>query len=647
MGKLKRKITELDDFTIESSSKEQLTDEKLLKSKQKFVDNFIYDFTEEELAAKHTLETIFKKCHSFGYTYKCIKEALDLDPVQIGYFAKAIAVVADLQLIELNKSQNVFDTNFHEPSANDDKKNILIDSPTEYETDGHSNVEFFQQKEQSFYQSLDAVLCNLVQNTHIPIPMDTDGKYNINDVDWYVNQLECGVLSKLLPFGQEFLHNIIKITKSNNIGNLLKFSQESNFLIYTLQRGNGIITHWISKILNKSETSGTSLFDNSEIEWQEANNRNCIDVLIKLFDLAASVHNDIQSYEMARDKLKRLEKIENESIEHKRKLESDRIRKLNSKRNAVTFILERRSEYDKLSANSKMKHPFYILGQDVRKSSVSSLKRFSKKLKSLLHPDTETDPQWKEKCENSFKEASLALDLCMELLKNPTKLSHCTNGPIIDFFDNDLKADTNAHTANINHVNSYHDLYSNSNPFNVTYMIIPDFTVECIDTKIGTLQITIDMTLISQKIFTGNIYFNVLVHRPVHGDEPITIIPNIDKLSFWKKVDILFTNSNFHTTTVEAVQPINFGGMKKYFVGVQIGGKMGSSLIKWKSIYVELEKKGRNAKQMEILLNTFVGAPFVSKGHSQMVNSIRDNKDKMERYLNECIEAAQRWANKI
>ncbi|GIX66348.1 DnaJ domain containing protein, putative [Babesia caballi] len=309
-----------------------------------------------------------------------------------------------------------------------------------------------------------------------------------------------------------------------------------------------------------------------------------------------------------------------EQRRRQREEQAEVARKSKLKRDAISYVLARVSECESPSAPGNIRHPFYILGIRPSRCNEGLLRKWGRKLKTLLHPDTEHDPEWKALAERAFKEASLALEKCATFngaARSYVGLRIVDNPPFAAFIGLSPSSEGEAEAS----ASSSSSSCSSSSCDNIvtapSVVIIPSFVVSCMESKAGALNVLLDPSVFSQPRFTKlgkNKQVVVYVHRPVHCDEPSAFCVSRVSVSDVRRVPLPdSTQSKQLSIKVDAVQPIMFGSAWRYFVGVQLVGDQGASLVAWRSIYVELASKGRTASHVCKLLGTFLGASFVNQ----------------------------------
>lgn len=184
----------------------------------------------------------------------------------------------------------------------------------------------------------------------------------------------------------------------------------------------------------------------------------------------------------------------------------------------------------------------------------------------------------------------------------------------------------------------------------------------------------------------------VYVHRPVRGGPPLALVPSSGELSLTLQQEVQLRAAGDGggaqsavsvagpwekevAIDVPAVQPLTLDSPQRYWVGVQVRSRKGRvSLVKWISLTLAVsppqpasaveagvleEQSSASARAAVALLQTFVGAPFLSRG---LLESVQASLPKLKKtlqqqgasaalatealgLLEQCMQSARVWAD--
>lgn len=701
--------TTVDEFDVEEPiikrpakvSKKSASKEKSLPLQ--FLDNFLTDFTVDELAAKRTVETIYGSSSSFSYTFRCLAETLftnECDKPLILSFTKAMAAVADEYFL-----RNLV------VGAISPKKFVTSDSAS-LDASTLKNYEFLLVgtiKKLKDVMSLDAnifgwhkimswVRCLLLDGLSRELRSLVSSFFD--EKDTIVDTILCGlsrfkdVISKLSNCAEGSKPKSKGSRKNKNafgIQDCLEVMDQILDLFAFLRHVQRVVA---TAVANRSESEGLpALLEAIELELgipsdvgtmngvfpdtngpcaavktssgmdvdgpnvnAEGHQEFSIDYKVECVKLLLS--NDccgclsdadlLSECDFLRQKFDNIYQSFAEYRQRQKEHQAELIKKSKLKRDAITYVLSRLSESESPSAPAVIRHPYYVVGIPPSKCTEEMLRRCGRKLKTLLHPDTEHDPEWKPRAEQAFKEASVALEKCAAMGGALPNYGHMRMGvqpPYAAFIGLVAQSDveSNSPSAAVSASESAIEA--------PTLTLLPPFMVSCIESKSGSISVSVDPSLFSMNGFKklgNNKHLVVYMYRPTHGEEPAALRIHQSYIYGMKRVQLPETTNGKHVSVkIDAVQPIAFGSAWRYFVGVQVVGDLGASLVSWRSVYVELATKGRTASHVSKLLSTFEGAPFVNQGLLQgHLGRCRDGaKADAEAFLLDCAKSAQRWAD--
>ncbi|KAK2198086.1 Chaperone J-domain superfamily [Babesia duncani] len=616
---------------------------------RQFLEAFLVDFNGEDLAAKRTVETIYRASGSFSYTYRSLEEAFESNDSILKPFFKAMACIADeVYLVERLHSSK---------SSNGAVDPVILTSLQA----------LFQQRMKS-----------VIDKVNID-PTLTGWKRLVASVKCFFSS---GLAKEIKASSgsngaDDFNKNIEEIRSTiSNLISVSEFQNSTKSKRKKLEMGPDNLQEWLSSmdeianVFNFLRHCYQSLFDIVE-KCQESDT---LQRVIDTFETDLKLENNVDIVEkvealqiLMRDEARGClsdqvmendyvparfaDMIEQYQQEMQRKnQQSDELaKKLKQKRESVAYILQRVEECNKPNLAPCFNHPFYILGIPPKIATKEVLRRCGRKLKTLLHPDTEQDVNFKLLAERGFKEAADALEKATTLVENNVNTRGFRMGPaapFASFIGLPLESEADAGGPNV-------DLRGNVATLAPTLMLVPRFDLRCDDSKTGSITVSMDPYDLfengASQHLGRNKCMHVYLHRPVHGDEPVCLTVNADLICSTQKVSIP-DSGKLRTVTAkfEAVQPMVIGSAWKYFVGVQISSDRGTSVISWKSIYIELVQKGRTANQLIKLLSTFEKAPFIDQILlDYKVQALRGNpnsKAEAEIFLIECSKLAMRWA---
>lgn len=674
--------------------------------KRIYYENFIEELNEEELTYKKTVEDLFHMYKSFGLIYSIMKKGnYLLTKEKCDSFLKS--VVSFIDELFLN-SPNLFDTATASTTTTatnaTSTTNETINSATNinktnstFSVTGNENV---TKKRKIDLEDLD--LTNkkkLTEETNKEPNSITNilCKAYIEDLLRDINSIDQNFSEN--NFVQDFLFilkNILKLKTSiaaeqvknrfDKIKGILHMGKEifdSDEFIDEENEGNkksvrefvdemcvkldliepamkAVIykqNFWSKSILNKSEYDSLNSIFNLDVDAE----KETVDKLYQevLLLLSEKMTQDKDCL-FAKEKLERLKNVYDAEIQRKLQQEMELSKKLEDKRKAVQFIIDRYNEYIWFDKNSPKKHSFYILGINPRIITEDQLKSFGKRLKHMLHPDKEPNKEWKEKAESAFKEASLAILGCQQDFKTKV-LKHLEPGPLAPYLSligleghdaaaaagaggfsqadtNATKGGTGGQDPSVNGTSSSVHLPE----YYPTKAYYPKFELKCVDQKVGTILIDIKCPLQLGVIKKVILY----VHRPIYGDEPINLIPDDSFLSTKEEQNVNVKNLNQPIEVkVDYVQPLEIATSIKYYIGIQLIAERGNTMINWNSIHITLHKFS-NKNIIKKLLSSFKNAPFINQVKLNTVLS-NENKDEMAKLLTECIAQAKKWAQTV
>ncbi|EDO06749.1 uncharacterized protein BBOV_IV003880 [Babesia bovis T2Bo] len=635
-----------------------------------FLDNFLVDFTPDELAAKRTVEVIYGSSGSFSYTFKSLQESLFSSRGEndlILKFLKALSAVADEYfLLDVLSTGEKVETLSTAPN----KSPIVTSTITNY----------------------GLLLKGVVRRLESVIKID------LNASGWHKidSMVKCFLLDGLLPELRSLILSYFDETNAG-IDEVLYSLRRVNELAITLDlayenvdegmepAGSGKlnaelcigltnrITEFITylrdarkiiamAVINRPESEGLeSLIKVIEIQLGIKQNLSAVDAVslhtkVETIRLILSSENSkfFGDSDLSLDSAFIRQKFENICLafeEQKRKQQEEQaelMKRCKLKRDAIRYILARVSEVENPNTSLGIKHPGYIVGIPPTKCNNETLRKCGRKLKTLLHPDTEHDLEWKERAEHAFKEASLALEKCANYYTSihTSSLKMPIQPPFAAFIGLTPGSEPSGQPNPESNLSDTDNILTQP-----TLLLLPVFALNCMDRKVGSLSIVMDPSTFTLSGFSKlgkNKRMIVYLHRPTHGDEPSSFKVDRSCVSEVKRISLPEAVHGKHLTArVDAVQPIIFGNAWRYFVGVQLVGDIGASPVVWKSIYVELATKGRTVAQVGTLLSTFTGASFIDQDILQShIARCRDgSKVDGESFLQDCARAAQRWAD--
>lgn len=392
--------------------------------------------------------------------------------------------------------------------------------------------------------------------------------------------------------------------------------------------------------MNKSEYDSLNSVLNLDIDAPNEKTEETYDEVINLLGNKMTTNKDILG---AKNKLERIKISYDAEIQRKQQQEMEMLKKLEDKRKAVQFIIDRYDEYTWFDKNSPKKHSFYILGINPRNITEDQLKYFGKRLKHILHPDKEPNPEWKQKAESAFKEASLAILGCQKEFRTKI-LKTLEPGPSAPYLS--LIGIENNSQIPESQQNSQQNSSPSSNTtlpqYYPTHAYYPKFDLKCVDQKIGTILIDIKCPVqlgVIKKVI-------VYAHRPIYGTEPISLIPEDIYISCKNEIDVNIKNFNQNIEArIDYVQPLEIATSTKYYIGIQLIAERGTTMINWNSINITLHKFS-NKNIIKKLLLSFKNASFINQPQLNVILS-NENKDDMTTFLNDCIAKAKSWAQTV
>ncbi|EAN34256.1 hypothetical protein TpMuguga_01g01018 [Theileria parva strain Muguga] len=671
---------------------------------RQFLNSFLVDFTEDELAAKRTVETIYNASRSFSYTYRSLHEAFFTKSTQLTTllpFVKAISSVADTAILlstmnSKNSSTNTNTTNTsnNKSSTNANNVNGKVDPVSSgvlmnYELIMLGIFRKFYLKLHEFeslegnrtwekvLELMEALLKDGVfkelrglfsQVYNIEQMNYGDFKRYLTDFRLYLTHLQ----DELYPKSGN-KRKLASVSESFSLQNCIDFI---NFINRELDNLRKLLLNVVKHVMNTPVTDSlTSILNKLSNNFNDPDKANsasggsggqvedekcilkCVNMLLEEESLFYVVDGQIEhNVNMCLEKYNNMYKAYEEEVRRRSDAVSEFEKKRKFKRDSVQYVLDRLAEVNSPTLANNFKNPFYTVGLSPKLCTKESFRKYAKKLKMLLHPDTEHDADWKQKAEKAFKEASLALDQCVKLLETfsaslyrvgpaPPYLSHLN---IVLPPNSTFYTSTSSNTTTNESTPSDEDTKAKE----VQLVYFPEFSLRCDDQKVGSLSVEVDLTsLVDRKIWQSmgkNRQIIMYVLRPLHY-EPYTIQLPSEMISSTQKLKL--TDNPINKTPilkVEAVQPIRFGTSWKYFVGVKISGEMGSTLVSYKSLFIELPSKGRTINHITKLLKTFTNASFIDQNSLQLrLNAVKETNSKAEaeKFLIECTKLAQKWAD--
>ncbi|CRG99386.1 conserved Plasmodium protein, unknown function [Plasmodium relictum] len=628
--------------------------------KKIYYENFIDELNDEELMYKKTVEDLFCIYKSFGFIYSIIKKAnLLLSKENFDTFLKSLVSFIDELLLNnpnLFEKDNNLKLNYVNQENDVFSKKRKGNFEDTYISTNNDNNSFISIISKNYIEELLKDISNIDENF---------SETNFDDFLFIVKnilKLKNGIDTEHVKDRFEKIKNILNIGK--NIFNKEDFLDETN------EKKNKKRMHdhidemweklkviesvtvslvykqnfWYKNILNKSEYDSLNSLLNLDIE---ADNEKVEKVYSDVVLLLSEKMTQDKDLLFAKEKLERLKSSYDAEIQRKLQQEMELSKKLEDKRKAVQFIIDRYNEYTWFDKNSPKKHSFYILGINPRVISEEQLKSFGKRLKHILHPDKEPDKEWKKKAESAFKEASLAILGCQQEFKTKV-LKNLEVGPLapylsligIDINQNETSDKINSNQNNQNGTNS-----SNNGAlpqYYPTQAFYPKFDLKCVDQKIGTILVDIKCPVQLGVIKKVILY----VHRPIYGNEPMNLVPDDSFLSYKKEQNVNIKNLNQSIEArVDYVQPLEIASSTKYYIGIQLIAERGNTMINWNSINITLHKLS-NKNIIKKLLSSFKNAPFINQ--SQLNATLAsENKEDMTKFLNECIALAKKWAQTV
>lgn len=665
--------------------------------KRIYYENFIEELNDEELMYKKTVEDLFYIYKSFGFIYSIIKKAnLLLSKENFDTFLKSlVSFIDELFLYNPSLFNNELNNGLNVPYVN--KDNILPNKKRKYSEDTGSN-DINNMNDMNDINNVNNLnnlnnlnnmnnMNNEKTNEHTSFMNNMSKTYveelikDIKNIDDNFSETNCSdflyIVKNILKMKNtsdiecvknrfEKIKNVLNIGKSifdkkdilYDMNDHKKKAHEHIDDMYTkLNNIEPIIisiiykqNFWYNNILNKSEYDSINSILNLNIDVA---NEKIEEVYTEVLLLLSEEMTQNKDLHFAKEKLERLKTSYDAEIQRKLQQEMELTKKLDDKRKAVQFIIDRYNEYTWFDKNSPKKHSFYILGINPKNITEEQLKSFGKRLKHILHPDKEPDTEWKKKAESAFKEASLAILGCQQEFKTKI-LKNLEPGPMAPYLTLiGIESTTNESNEkdNINK-NKSSNLNDNNNnnlngttglhPYYPTQVYYPKCELKCVDQKIGTVLIDIKCPVQLGVIKKVILY----VHRPIYGNEPMNLIPDDTYLSYKKEHNVNVKNLNQSIEVrVDYVQPLEIASSTKYYIGIQLIAERGNTMINWNSINITLHKFS-NKNIIKKLLTSFKNATFINQ--AQLNNTLaNDNKDEMTKFLNECIAAAKLWAQTV
>ncbi|CAA9987446.1 conserved Plasmodium protein, unknown function [Plasmodium knowlesi strain H] len=635
--------------------------------KKVYYENFIDDLTDEELMYKKTVEDLFYIYKSFGFIYSIIKKAnLLLSKESFDMFLKSL--VSFIDELFLN-NPNLFDSEGNDVNQIFTNKEIggggtkkrKGEFEQTYIVNNSDNNSFMSILSKTYIEELLKDINNIDPNfnernaqDYLFITKHILKMKNTLEVEHVKNRID--KLKNILNVGKTIFHEdeVLDDNSNDNDGNKkIKVHDHIDQMIEKLKTiGPSIVaifykqSLWYKQIVNKSEYDSLNSILNLDVD---ADNKvvesTYADVILLLGDKMTQNKDLI----IAKEKLERLKTNYDAEIQRKLQQEMELSKKLEDKRKAVQFIIDRYNEYTWFDKNSPKKHSFYIIGINPRTTTEEQLKSCGKRLKHILHPDKEPDKEWKKKAESAFKEASLAILGCQQefktkILKN---LEPGPPAPYLALIGIETASDTNgvggSGVGPTSGVGEASDQGTARLPqYYPTQAYYPKFDLKCVDQKIGTILIDVKCPVQLGVVKKLILY----VHRPIYGAEPLNLIPEDSFLSHKMEQNVNVKNLNQSIEArVDFVQPLEIAASTKYYIGIQLIAERGNTMINWNSINITLHKFS-NKNIIKKLLSSFKNASFINQAQLNVVLS-NENKEEMTKYLNECIAAAKIWAQTV
>ncbi|PHJ22314.1 hypothetical protein CSUI_003833 [Cystoisospora suis] len=269
---------------------------------------------------------------------------------------------------------------------------------------------------------------------------------------------------------------------------------------------------------------------------------------------------------------------------------------------AMTALLRQRS----------VCHPFYLLGLNPQTATVQAVETVRKKWRVFLHPDKfHSIPHLLHKATEAFKVFQLAIDEALQTLSQRRIDSGWSPPPPPpDPSSTTSSASAAPSACQASSPASSRVPSSQGSPLNTpdpalsiplpTRHFSPDFSVEIAPRRKSLGVFFVYVPSARDSAFTEITEIRVYVHRPVQGGPPGALIPSPEALSSVLTKTVLLTSSmnpgeDEHAAAeekiqiVDAVQPLELGEERTYWVGVQVQGKKKDySLIRWKPICLRL-----------------------------------------------------------
>ncbi|GFE53592.1 hypothetical protein protein, putative [Babesia ovis] len=635
-----------------------------------FLDNFLTEFTPDELAAKRTVEVIYSSSGSFSYTFRSLQESIlsqSIDSHLVMSFLKALSAVADERYIrdlwsnaapgvkaksaQMNPSVVDSTVRNYEMLLTGVIKRLEHAMTMDPLAVGWSKLESLLRcfLNDGLSTELTCLVSTFFDQPHTGIDSIMHClerlKNVINTLDGAWGHTDTKLASKHKP-GFNAVYYTAFVSRIQEIVGKLR---ESHRLL-TMTVANRPESEGLEALVNAIEGelgltpplnySGEHIGLDVKVECIKMMlDKECCDILVdqELKSDTGFIRQKFANICLAFEEQRRRQQDEQAELMKKNK----------SKRDAVSYILARVAEAESANAPANIKHPYYIIGIPPSMCSDSALKKYGRKLKTLLHPDTEHDAEWKPKAERAFKEASLALEKC----SNFNSFSHASlrmaaQPPFAAYIGLPVSSEPTSEPTTGSSMPSTDNVLTSP-----TLLLMPVFTLSCVERKTGSINVILDPSTFTMNGFSKlgkNKRLIVYMHRPTHSDEPSSFRVNRSCVSEVKKVALPESvHGKQLSAKIDAVQPIVFGNAWRYFVGLQLVGDLGASLVVWNSIYVELATKGRTAAHVGKLLYSFVGATFVNQEllQSHLARCREGAKADAEAFLQDCSRSAQRWAD--
>lgn len=393
--------------------------------KRIYYENFIEELNDEELMYKKTVEDLFYIYKSFGFIYSIIKKAnLLLSKENFDTFLKSlVSFIDELFLYNPSLFNNELNNGLNVPYVN--KDNILPNKKRKYPEDTGSN-DINNMNDMNDINNVNNLnnlnnlnnmnnMNNEKTNEHTSFMNNMSKTYveelikDIKNIDDNFSETNCSdflyIVKNILKMKNtsdiecvknrfEKIKNVLNIGKSifdkkdilYDMNDHKKKAHEYIDDMYTkLNNIEPIIisiiykqNFWYNNILNKSEYDSINSILNLNIDVA---NEKIEEVYTEVLLLLSEEMTQNKDLHFAKEKLERLKTSYDAEIQRKLQQEMELTKKLDDKRKAVQFIIDRYNEYTWFDKNSPKKHSFYILGINPKNITEEQLKSFGKRLK--------------------------------------------------------------------------------------------------------------------------------------------------------------------------------------------------------------------------------------------------------------------------